>query len=172
MILTMAFALTFSEPATGGESATARYVSAQVREQNARLMESVALGSEKTLALEDLYSVAQKYSAPNSSGERSDPVSDDVYNYAYRLIEALPFGTPKPSIGAEPDGQITLEWYASPNQVLSVSVSPDAELHYAALIGENRSYGTEAFSGEVPSTILLLIERILGKCPKKGPFQQ
>jgi hypothetical protein len=43
---------------------------------------------------------------------------------------------------------------------LSVSVSPDGELHYAALLGLSKAYGTEPFFGEAPRPILDLIFRV------------
>ncbi|MBI1902176.1 MAG: hypothetical protein HYS13_13835 [Planctomycetia bacterium] len=76
------------------------------------------------------------------------------------LTEALPLGFPAPSIGAEPDGDLTLEWHCSPRRTLSVSVSPEGDLDYAGLFGPNRTYGTEVFYGEVPETILRLIRRV------------
>lgn len=73
---------------------------------------------------------------------------------------SLPIGFPAPSIGAEPDGHLTLEWHRSPRRTLSLSVSPDDELHYAGLFGPSRVYGTEAYFGEVPKSVLHLIRRV------------
>jgi len=42
-----------------------------------------------------------------------------------------------------------------------VSVSPEGDLHYAALLGPNKAYGTELFFGEVPKAILDLIARVM-----------
>jgi hypothetical protein len=65
-------------------------------------------------------------------------------------------------VGAEPDGHITLEWYHSPRQVLSVSVSADSELNYAALLpGPRRASGKEQFVGDIPATILALIRDVV-----------
>jgi hypothetical protein len=41
-----------------------------------------------------------------------------------------------------------------------VSITPEGDLHYAALIGPNKAYGTEVFFGEVPAGILDLIRRV------------
>jgi hypothetical protein len=78
----------------------------------------------------------------------------------YQLLESLPLGFPAPSIGAEPDGQLTLEWHRSPRRTLSVSVDGDGNLHYAALLGPNRAYGTEAFFGEFPDAIRQLVWKV------------
>jgi len=54
-------------------------------------------------------------------------------------------GVSAANVGAESDGHITFEWYTSPRHILSISVSPDGKLHYAALIGSRKAYGTEDF---------------------------
>ena len=68
-----------------------------------------------------------------------------------------------PSVGAEPDGQITFEWYQSQRRILSVSVSQEGDLHYAALLGYSRRYGTEPFFGEIPADILKLVHRAVSE---------
>ena len=73
---------------------------------------------------------------------------------------ALPLGTGAPTVGAEPDGEIALEWYFSPRYVLSVSVSATRELHYAASLGMRKAYGTELFGSSVPKIILELIRDV------------
>jgi hypothetical protein len=66
-----------------------------------------------------------------------------------------------PTVGAEADGHLALDWYASPSRVVSVSISPEGDVHYAALLGgAGRRSGTEAFLGDVPSDLLELIRRI------------
>jgi hypothetical protein len=93
-------------------------------------------------------------------GYGAEPVSIDAFDEAVRFLRALPLGTPAPSVGAEPDGHITLEWYKSPRQTLSVSVSPEGQLHFAALMGDSKQYGTEPFYGNMPQAILDLIYRV------------
>lgn len=65
-----------------------------------------------------------------------------------------------PSIGAEPDGALTFEWYRSARQTLSVSVHGSRVLHYAALLGTERICGTEAFRARMPLALRDLIARI------------
>ena len=75
-------------------------------------------------------------------------------------LESEPARPVVPSVGAEPDGDITLEWYRATNWVLSVSVSADGILYYAALLGSEDPRGTCQFDGEVPDTILYWIGRV------------
>lgn len=108
----------------------------------------------------ELCGVWESCRIPEWDGPGSSPVTQGTLLNARALVESLPLGTPLPSIGAEPDGQITLEWYRSPRNVLSVSVTDNGVLHYAGLFGLNREWGTEAFFREVPSKILGLIQRV------------
>ena len=88
------------------------------------------------------------------------PVTQETLRNAYILLESLPLGFPAPSISAEPDGNLTLEWHRSARRTLSVSVTADGYLHYAALLGASRVYGTEAFFDEIPDAIRDLVYRV------------
>ena len=44
--------------------------------------------------------------------------------------------------------------------VMVTSVDPVGELHYAALLGRSRAYGTEVFEGTLPNSILALVRRV------------
>jgi hypothetical protein len=54
-----------------------------------------------------------------------------------------------------------LEWYHSPRRTLSISFSKNSELHYAALLGASKTYGTEPFFGDVPKIIVDLVSRVM-----------
>jgi hypothetical protein len=108
----------------------------------------------------ELAAVWSECREPNWDGFEAVPVTSDTLRNAYLFLEALPLGFPVPSIGAEPDGELTLEWYRSARRTLSISVSSHGDLHFAALLGPNRIYGTEAFFGDVPDTIVDLVRRL------------
>ena len=105
--------------------------------------------------------MAEECGSPNWDGYGAAPVIEETLRQGYRFLAALPLGTPAPSVGAEPDGHIVFEWYHSPRRTLSVSVSSEGELHYAALLGLSKAHGTEPFFGEVPQAILDLIRRVV-----------
>jgi hypothetical protein len=110
--------------------------------------------------LDELLKTFEECRQPNWDGYGAQAVGEETYHLAHQFLTALSLSTPVPSIGAEPDGQITVEWYRSPERTLSVSISPDGELHYAALLGSTKAYGTEPFVGEVPKIISSLIHRV------------
>ncbi len=98
----------------------------------------------------DLLKTFEECREPNWDNYGAEPVRERTYRLARRFLTALPLGTPVPSVGAEPDGHITLEWYRSPQRTLSASVSADGDLHCAALLGAERICGTETFRARMP----------------------
>jgi hypothetical protein len=143
---------------TPGQSTTAIFVEQELEDGQRRLNESISVGRD--LLLEELATVVEDCKHVGWDGCNAALVEQDTLRNAYFLIESLPFGVPHPSIGAEPDGHLTLDWYRSPQRTLSVSVSPDGDLHFAALLGTRTRYGTEPFSGDFPQSILTLIREV------------
>ena len=150
----------FTAVTSGGTSETAGFITEQIQRWRQQLQGSYALGQQAKGSLNELYQVFEECRRANWDGYGATPVSGRVFQLAYAFLEALPLGTPAPSIGAEPDGHITLEWYHSPRRTLSISVSQEGDLHYAALMGISKAYGTAPFFGEVPKEIIDLIRRV------------
>lgn len=142
-----------------GESEAARFVDQQVARHYLFLHRSTALGIEH-LIHEELAEVWEECGQPDWDAYNALPVSRDSVVNAQRLLLALPLGTRLPSIGAVPSGNISLEWHHSRRRSLTVTVSPDGDLHYAALLGPGRTCGTEPFFDEAPQIILDLIARV------------
>jgi len=143
-----------------GSSATADFIAKLLERQRKHTRESRTAGIYGRDALYNLYQTFISSREPNWDGYGALPVSNMTFRLAKQFLNCLPLGTPEPSFGTEPDGHITFEWHKSLRKTLSVSVSPDCELHFAALIGENKTYGTEIFYGELPKIILDLIFRV------------
>ena len=141
-----------------GYTETAQYLDQTNQYMGQHFRESVALG--KRPAFNELAEVWEECSRPNWDGYDALPVQIKTLRYAKLFIEALPLGSPLPSVGAEPDGHLTLEWYRHPRWILSVSASPEGVLYYAALFGSSDVRGSEPFFGEVPRSILDLIQRV------------
>lgn len=145
---------------SSGESDTAVYVQEQFRSGLSILEQSRVPGIGRSGVLAELKAMGAETARANWDGHGALAVTAEAVALAEKVIRCLPLGVSGPTIGAEPDGQITLEWYFTPRHTLSVSVSPDADLHYAALLGLSRRYGTEPFLGVLPGPILQLIRTI------------
>ena len=109
---------------------------------------------------DDLGELADEYGEADWDGYGAVAVSREAIEGAKVFLRSLPVGTYRPTLGAEPDGHVTFEWHVSPKRTLSVSVSQDGMLHYSALIGSIRHFGTEPFLGDCPRTILGLVQRV------------
>jgi len=118
----------------------------------------MALDSGKVF--EELLKTFEECRQPNWDGYGAQAVREETYHLAHQFLAALLLSTPVPSIGVEPDGHLTAEWYRSPQLTLSVSLSPDGDLHFAALLGSAKTYGTEPFIGAVPKVVADLIHRV------------
>lgn len=141
-------------------SPTAQFVAVESEQSRRHMQNTVYFGLNARCVLDELYDIFEQCREPNWDGYGAVPITQENYSYAYRFIESLPWGVPVPSVGVEPDGCLTLEWHRSPRRTLSISIGSDGDLHYAALLGGSKAYGSEPFFGEPPQTILDLINRV------------
>lgn len=158
--MTASALLAYGAASSRGNSATAQFIAEQHRSGLSRLQESLVLGLYGKGALNNLDQVYVECQKPGWDGYGALPVSETTHDLAHQFIDALPLGTSLPAFGAEPDGHLTMEWYRSSRRTLSVSVSPEGELHYAALSGMSKAFGTEVFYGEAPKKIVDLIHEV------------
>ncbi len=152
----LAYGAVYSE----GNSSTAQFIAQQRQSGLSRLQESLVLGLHGKGALNDLDLVYIECQNPGWDGYDALPLDETTHDFAHQFINALPLGTSLPAFGAEPDGHLTMEWHRSSRRTLSISISPTGELHYAALLGMNKSFGTEVFYGEAPKKIVDLIREV------------
>ncbi len=124
-------------------------------------LETVTFGYSQNKMIIQLDEIFSEFSSEGWDGYGAAPVTSETLLNARNLINCLPNNIPSPEIGAEPDGHVTLEWYRNPRRIVSVSVSPEGNLHYAALIGASRYFGTEPFLGEIPLIIRDLINKVV-----------
>ena len=141
-----------------GNSSTAAYID-QINQANQRHFAQTAALSKQP-AIDELLTIWAECKRPDWDGYDAFPVQESTLNYAYAVIQALPLGFPLPSVGAEPDGHLTLDWYRDPHWTISVSVSPEGKLYYAALLGNSDPRGSEPFLGEIPKRLLSLIQEV------------
>jgi hypothetical protein len=157
MVATLAYSLSAGTPSLG-VSGEALYIGTRSAQTWDQLQRSVSLGNASLF--DELEALSEECGQADWDGYGAVGITRETIAQAERVLRSLPLGTSRPSIGAESDGQVTLEWHAAPNRTLSVSVSSDGSLHYAALLGSARQFGTEAFVGQFPRNILALVRRV------------
>jgi hypothetical protein len=145
---------------TTGSSEAAHYIAQLATEGLNQFLQPRSRSQSRQAVLQEMASVQEECSQPGWDGHQAEPVALETYRHAYAFLEAYPPEMPLPTVGAEPDGHLTLEWHRNSRRTLSVSVSPSGELHYSALIGPSSAYGTEFFLGDVPPSLFDLIRRI------------
>jgi hypothetical protein len=144
-----------------GFSEAAELVEKASRRQADHFSESVTYSKQVTY--DELWEVWQDCKEPNWDGYDALAVEQETFQNAYRLVESLPLGCPLPSsVGAEPDGHLALEWHRNSRWTLSVSISPEGTLHYAALLGAEDPRGSCPFFGDISDSLLSLIRRVSG----------
>lgn len=89
-------------------------------------------------------------------GYNAPAVEQDTLRFAYQVLESLPIGFPRPTIGAQSSGQLTFEWHRHSTRTLTVSIDCTGEVFYAALFGTEEHCGKGTFNGELPVNILRL----------------
>ena len=104
--------------------------------------------------------IAEECAAPGWDGYGASPVTPEAVSQARRFAEAIPTELPMPTIGVEPDGALTFEWYRDRTQMLSVSVDASAALPYAAALPSGTISGTEIFHGQVPQKLVAVIRYV------------
>jgi hypothetical protein len=148
------------ETTTRGESEEARFIEGESTKSVGQLRESKTGGTPYEELFSQFISVARQRSVQDWDGYGATPLNEAAIAAACQFACLIPLGFGVPSIGAEPDGHMTFEWYSSPFKTLSVSVDPQANLHYAALIDSEQKYATVPFVGVFPPEILQLIYRV------------
>lgn len=152
-------ALAWDPPFSGGHgfSSTAISVGKYYNEGRKSQMETVTYG----YPFNQLSNVFNECSSEGWDGYDAMLIQPETYNNALRFLQNLPSSLPFPEIGAEPDGHITFEWYRNQRRIVSISISPESDLYYAALIGSKKRYGSEPFFGEIPPEIVNIIHKVI-----------
>ncbi len=114
-------------------------------------------------ALTSLERLVSECSREGWDGYGAEPVRPEMVAQASRFLDALPKQFPVPAPGMEPDGCVTLEWYESPDWIVSVSMSPDSRMDYAAILGKRKKHGSCVFADVIPAIVLDLIKQFCTK---------
>jgi hypothetical protein len=140
-----------------GISLTAQYLDKASKAQAQHFSESAAFSKQS--AYDELFNIWEECKASNWDGQDAFPVKEETLNNTRLFIDALPLGYSLPSVGVEPDGHLTLEWYRHSQWTISISISPEGILYYAALFGNSDARNSEPFLGNISQSLLNLIKQ-------------
>src|ERR1700692_4666525 len=110
--------------------------------------------ADKAAVLQEIHAVAAAHSSPGWNGEGAEAVSPLATQLAKAFVGALPSDIPLPEIAAEPDGSISLDWFACRDRVFSLSVGETERLAYAWLDGSDHGHGVATFERDaIPAAV-------------------
>ena len=134
-----------------------RYLSLRVRQPSPR--------TPADKITDELYDLHSECKDRNWDGYDADPVTEENINSAKGLAMAvIEAGLPMPEFGADPDGEVMLDWYGPnrPNRsVISMSIGPSGQIAWASALPDgSRVRGSTTFKGKLDDTIKQVIEKV------------
>src|SRR5438552_3298697 len=98
-------------PASRAQGPTAQTVRSLFDEMQSRFLATQSFGGPIRKKIAELMDTFLDCYSPDWDGYNALAVSPQSYQNARRFLETLNGMFPQPSIGVEPDGEISLEWY-------------------------------------------------------------
>jgi hypothetical protein len=123
---------------------------------------SVSVDEKRRATLEAIEAVRNEAGREGWDGYGATAVYEDTVAQALTFFRSLPTSLPAPDIAASPDGEISFNWSTGPAHIVSVAVTAEGMLNYAALAGSSRNYGSEVLSDELPKSVTLAIQKVVG----------
>lgn len=147
---------TFVTPVSG-ESREARYVADKLNSVRVPLQDSRSIGVQALM--DDLHALAEECTEDGWDGYGARALSHRSYTNAELFIRCLGTDARGVSFGASARGWVTMQWGPSSRWTLSLTITDDGWIHWAALFGSGRQHGTAPFMGAIPKNIADLIGR-------------
>lgn len=99
--------------------------------------------------------------AINAQDPDASRLSSHAVEHAVRLIGKLSSDIRIPEIGADVQGNVTLDWQVVTDRVFTIAISTNGMIFWAGLFGENRCHGAERFGDNLPLDLERGIRRAL-----------
>jgi hypothetical protein len=146
-----------------GFSDYAKYVTHEAKTLVEKNDKSLSMIGPRGAALSDLMDLKGEHSYRGWDGAEAPPVSSVALNRARELIMSLPSSIPNPELAVDPDdGAVSLEWYAGPSRIFSVSVGLSLRMACAGIDGTDSWHGVAGFDGtKAPDFVIQSIQRII-----------
>lgn len=143
-----------------GFSREAILVASEKQSLAERLMETVTFGERDRDVLSRLLSVISETANEGWDGYGALPVSFRSYLKTMKFLCTLPGSVKLPEVSADPDGSMSMEWYRSPEWLVSISIDGNGKLDYAAIFGDRKYHGSMYFADEIDKEVLNHIGRV------------
>jgi hypothetical protein len=95
------------------------------------------------------------------NGYGAEPLRKASLQNAEFLLRSFGLGAAHPSLGASNAGWVTMQWARSATWTLSLMITDDGLIHWAALLGSSRSSGTMPLNAAAVQELLKTINRVM-----------
>lgn len=123
------------------------------------LQESRSVGIQEVL--DDLLALAQEAGTADWNGYGAEPLRKASLQNAESLLRSFGLGAAHPCLGASNAGWVTMQWARSATWTLSLMITDDGLIHWAALLGSSRSSGTMPLNAAAVQELLKTINRVM-----------
>lgn len=115
-------------------------------------------------AIVDLFQVFLECSEQDWDGYGAKEVEPAALLLAIGFLDKLPRYIATPEIAADPDGEISFEWFRADDTILTLSISSEGKLSFAGIFGKDKPHGIENYDmgQDIPSDILWYLSRYFG----------
>ena len=101
--------------------------------------------------LEDLDSIAEHASKPGWDGEGGDSVAPATIQIARCMSSYLAdLFQDRPDVSASPDGSVDFDWTFENDSMLTVGITSEHDIVFAATFGDSGTRGREPWKGSLP----------------------
>jgi len=141
-------------------SEPANQLAAIVEQIRMHLLTSYAVRCRVERALDELETMRDEASIQGWDGYGAKPMNPQAYIQAKRFLESLPTTAPQPEIGADPDGDVALDWSFGPRRALTVSINETGRCTFAWMRGNSTLRGTDWFDDGIPGSIAYALSQL------------
>ncbi len=124
------------------------------------LNQPLSTGPAKETVLKSLEEILHECQHEGWDGYGATAVLEESVSKAVNFLELFQPGLQMPEVSADPDGEISFEWFKATDRVFSISVGTNGELSYAGIFGPNKTHGVEIFKDQIPKVIFDNLNRL------------
>jgi len=149
------------EPRSTAQSEPAKSIDRKLGKIRRDLLVSYVIGNKAERAMAELEEVRLEANQVGWDGYGALPLNPQAYHFARVFINALPTTAPSPEVGADTDGEVSLDWIFGDRKALTVSIGPTGRCTYAWMLGRDTQRGTGWIEDEIPATIVFALGQLV-----------
>lgn len=93
-------------------------------------------------------------------GYDAEPVPIEAIRMARELVKSFPDDFPVPEIGADPDGEVSFDWFNEDGGILTASINGEGRIAFAYVDNVDSIRGSIYFIEEFPKELFDLVTTV------------